>query len=432
MNDTTVRSDRRRGLLRSRRPRRRLGLWPAARVLALACGTIWVGPSVTADQTMPQMPTAPSGFCDEPGLACATTATPYFAPDGTLWLAWTAAGQVSVASSTDLGHSFSAAVRVTRAPATLDSGPDARPQVLVDHQGRVVVGYSIFKDDEYNGKIFIAQSRDGGATFTAPHPLTDVTASQRFLGLALGPDDRVLALWIDKRHVVAATEAGRPFVGASIAFAWSGDAGAHFEPATLIQDHSCECCRLGLAMKGPDPVVLFRNVFPGSERDHAVITFTGPSTPGPPHRVSSDRWVIDACPHHGPSLAISPDGTYHAVWFTGGAVRHGSFYARSTDGGQTFTEPRALGDPALHPTRPYVLAIGGDVWVAWKEFDGNRTTVDVITSHDEGASWSQPRVMAATEDYSDHPLLVSDGHQAYLSWLTRAEGYRLLRLDPIS
>jgi hypothetical protein len=28
----------------------------------------------------------------------------------------------------------------------------------------------------------------------------------------------------------------------------------------------------------------------------------------------------------------------------------------------------------------------------------------------------------------DHPLLVSDGKRAFLSWLTAAEGYRLLPL----
>jgi hypothetical protein len=412
---------------------RRLRLLPVTLALALVHGAS-SGPAVlasqtTADHTKMQMPMAPAGFCNEAGLACATAATPYFDSHGTLWLAWAAGGQISVAHSSDLGHHFSAAVRVTPEPATLDNGPDARPQILVDHRGRVIVGYSIFKDENYNGQIVIAESRNGGATFTQPHPVTSNSASQRFLTLGLGPGDRVLALWIDKRHVVAATQAGRTFDGASIAFAWSNDGGGHFEPATIIQDHSCECCRLGLAMQGQDPVVLFRNIFAGSERDHAVITFTGPSAPGPLHRVSMDHWAIDACPHHGPSLAISPDGAYHAVWFTEGSARQGSFYARSTDGGATFSEPVTLGNPSRHPTRPYVLALGGQVWVAWKEFDGERTTVNVMASKDEGATWSAPHEIAATEDYSDHPLLVSDGQHAYVSWLTRAEGYHLTSLD---
>jgi len=62
-----------------------------------------------------------------------------------------------------------------------------------------------------------------------------------------------------------------------------------------------------------------------SVRDHAVMTFAGPDKPGPVYRVSDDDWAIDACPHHGPSLAVTRDGTYHAAWFTSGRVRKAFF-----------------------------------------------------------------------------------------------------------
>ena len=39
------------------------------------------------------------------------------------------------------------------------------------------------------------------------------------------------------------------------------------------------------------------------------------------------------CPNHGPSLAISAEGTYHVTWFTDGLARKGLFYTRSTDSG---------------------------------------------------------------------------------------------------
>ena len=49
-----------------------------------------------------------------------------------------------------------------------------------------------------------------------------------------------------------------------------------------------------------------------------------------------------------------------------------------------------------------------------------------MTSHDEGKSWSTLTTIATTTDTSDHPLLVSDGQKTYLSWMTKADGYRLL------
>jgi hypothetical protein len=37
--------------------------------------------------------------------------------------------------------------------------------------------------------------------------------------------------------------------------------------------------------------------------------------------------------------------------------------------------------------------------------------------------------MATTAQSSDHPLLIEHKGKAYLSWLTREEGYRLVPLD---
>ena len=54
-----------------------------------------------------------------------------------------------------------------------------------------------------------------------------------------------------------------------------------------------------------------------------------------------------------------------------------------------------------------------------------RPSVNLMTSKDDGLTWSPPRTIATTSDASDHPLLVSDGRQYYLSWMTKAEGYRI-------
>jgi hypothetical protein len=75
--------------------------------------------------------------CEETILRCASKVTPTFGPDGTLWLAWMAGGQISVASSNDAGHSFSAPAQVTKERLNLDWGPDARPKIVVDRKGGI-------------------------------------------------------------------------------------------------------------------------------------------------------------------------------------------------------------------------------------------------------------------------------------------------------
>jgi hypothetical protein len=366
--------------------------------------------------------------CAEPGLACATKATPAFAPDGTLWVAWLAGKQVLVASSRDLGHSFTEPAAVNAEPLDLDWGPDARPKIVVDKDGRVFVAFARFRDRQFNGEVLYTRSTDGGRSFAPPHPITTNRESQRFEAIALDADGSLFAAWLDKRNRVPARERNEKYIGAALAFSWSTDHGTTVDDARIAHDNTCECCRLGVAFAGPGrPAVVFRNVFDGSVRDHAVMTFADRDNPGPIHRVAVDDWKTEACPHHGPSLAIAADGTYHVAWFTNGRARRGLFFASSSDGGRTFSDPQPIGRPGA--SHPYLLTLGDAVWLAWKEFDGETTTVFAKISHDNGRTWSEPQSLARTTDSSDLPLLVTNGRAIFLSWQTQAERYRLIPVE---
>ncbi|SDC04180.1 hypothetical protein SAMN05216337_1001103 [Bradyrhizobium brasilense] len=373
---------------------------------------------------------ASEAACEETALRCATKVTPAFGRDGTLWLAWMAGGQISVASSKDQGKSFSTPVQVSRERLNLDWGPDARPKLAIDAKGNIAVAFSIFRDQNFNGQVLTTRSTDGGRSFDAPKPITTNNESQRFEAIGFDPAGAVFAAWLDKRNRVPAQQRGQKYDGAGLFFASSGDGGATYSDARLVADNTCECCRLALAFDGAGrPVVVFRNIFEGGVRDHAIVTFSDLATPGEIHRVSRDDWQIAACPHHGPSLTISREGTYHVTWYTNGKARKGLFYARSRDGGKTFSDPLPVGQPNRSPSRPQIIAGPQGLVMAWKEFDGQKTTIDLMTSHDDGATWSKPTVIADTADSSDHPLLVSDSRQTYLSWMTKADGYHFQAIE---
>jgi len=356
------------------------------------------------------------------------TASPAFGADGTLWLVRPKVDRIVVERSTDLGKTFSAPATVTPEPMNLDWGPDARARIAVDPKGGLIVTFGTFQDKNFNGRAYVARSTDGGASFTRPRPITADTTSQRFEVAGVDPAGRVFAAWLDKRNIAKARAAGRAYPGAALAYAWEdGDAG--FGDASIALDNTCECCRLGLAFAGAGrPAVVFRNIFPGSVRDHGVITFRDATTPGPVRRVSVDDWKIEACPHHGPSMAIAPDGSHHVAWFTDGAARKGLFYARADSADAPYSQPRALAAANRQPARPYLLASGPALHLVWKEFDGTKVAVRWQVSHDSGRQWSAARTVAETGDASDHPLLVADQQRTYLSWLTKVEGYRLIPL----
>ncbi len=371
---------------------------------------------------------APAPACAERlTLACARVATPAFGADGALWLAWAQGGHVWVGRSADEGATFTDVAKVNPAPQAIDDNGENRPKLAMDGAGRIFVTYAVKTDRPYSGDVLFSRSLDGGRSFSVPRSLAGDggSPSLRFETLGVAPGGRIYAAWIDKRRAAAAAKGA--YRGATLAVAWSDDGGKSFGRTVLAQDHTCECCRMALAFDADGlPVLAWRNIFAPNLRDHAVMKFAAPDLPGDAVRIADDSWAIDACPHHGPGLAVGEPGVFHVVWFTQGQNRRGLFYARSDDAGRTFSAPMGLGDAQRAPTHAHVAAIGRTVAVAWKEFTGEASEIMTMTSRDGGNTWSAPKRAAHSAGASDHPLLIAGNEGIHLSWLTRDEGYRLI------
>lgn len=169
-------------------------------------------------------------------------------------------------------------------------------------------------------------------------------------------------------------------------------------------DHSCECCRIGLTLNPQDkPVALWRHVFAPNIRDHALAERKPDDDVLAPVRVTFDDWRIDACPHHGPSLAYTPDGTRHQVWFNGKAGDGGVHYAAAkADGTMSKSVPLGIAQVSY----PYIAAQGRQVAIVWKQFDGQATAILSRMSDDGGNTWKESE-LARTAGESDKPYLTA-------------------------
>jgi len=382
------------------------------------------------DHSLPMMGAASikPAICIGSGLDCANAATPFLLPDGKLLLAWTANGVVSVAQSSDLGKTFSIPVNIAEHGKSLDIGNDARPQIVSDKRGNVFLAYAFFKDSNWNAQINTARSTNGGNTFSSPASLVQDGSSQRFPSVLIRPDDSIFISWIDKRLVAASKRSGVKRLGGSIAYTFSSDGGKTFQAEQFANESSCECCRIGASVDPKNQVaVVYRAIFPGGIRDQASQVI-GTKGAEPIRRVSDDDWKTDACPHHGPSIAVSGTGTFHVAWYTQGSKRSGVFYANSSNQGLRYSKPSRVGSESANVSRPYLLALGQQVWLIWKEFDGTHSLVYMKQSADDGKTWSIPQMISKTSGYSDHPLLINQGSTVFLSWLTRLDGYQLIQI----
>lgn len=390
------------------------------------------GASLAADASAPPVPKQPHDMAKMWQTSLARqplAATAVFDTKGRLWLASVKDGHVMVSHSDDRGQTFSASVLVNPEQEYVAADGENRPKILVGGNGNIYVSYTRALETPFSGNVRFSRSIDGGKSFSVPVTVNDNLdpITHRFDSMGINGRGQVYIAWLDKRAAADANNKGEKYSGIAVYYAVSDDEGKSFRPNAKVVDHTCECCRIAMAVDTDGyPVIAWRHIYDTNIRDHALVKLDGKMAPV---RLSHENWAIAACPHHGPSLSIAADGIYHAAWFSNAPQQHGLFYAHSTDQGKTFSSPLNFGNFEAQAARPYVLSLGSRVYLAWKEFDGENTAVLGMHSGDGGKSWSAPAKLASTSDVSDWPLLIGENSRAYLSWNTKNEGYRLIEIS---
>lgn len=367
-----------------------------------------------------------------PSLRCAHAPSARFDRQGRLWLAWAYAGHVYVNYSDDRGQSYSPPVVVNVTPEMIAARGENRPKIEIDRQGRLYVSWTQKLAARFSGHIRFSYSVDGGRRFAEPMTVNDhrEMTSHRFESLAVNERGDIYIAWLDKRDRLEAEAKGDEYRGAALYYAVSTDGGRSFSSNQKVIDHTCECCRTAMAIDHDDlPVILWRHIFGKNIRDHALVKFVSPTQPGKVLRASYDYWQIDGCPHHGPDISIADDGIYHLVWFNNAPKRHGLFYARSSDQGQSFSTAVNFGNYQARASHPQVLSLGEKVFLAWQEFDGKHALLMVMQSNNGGKQWSEPERMAKADGGTDYPLLLSNNNRVYLAWHRRGQAYQLFPLN---
>lgn len=335
-------------------------------------------------------------------------------PDSRLWRARATADRIYVDYSDDFGMSYSASIAMNETPQRIRALPEDRPGLAADELGRIAVVY--YAEESHGVVPYFSYSLDRGQHFSSPRALSTPgsEAEHAMVRLAANGRDRFYLFWYE-------TRAHDP--GGLIYYTVSDKPEMLSVPDRRITATVCECCRLALDFDHHEqPVLLARVIFPGSVRDHALITLNPEAT----WRVTDDDWHIEACPKHGPALSIAADGRYHIAWFTQGEKRQGLFYAYADDLGESFSPPVRFGNPESLPEHADVLALGERVVLTWKEFDGQQTRLLAMQSHDRGNNWSAASVIGESNSESDQPDLITNGQRTFASWSALDNGHRLI------
>jgi len=303
---------------------------------------------------------------------------------------------------------------------------ESRPKIVFGPQGWAVISYTMPLAKPYTGFIRMLRSNDGGQTFSAPFTVHQdrQEITHRFDSVAFDAQGVLHTLWVDKRDQPPKGSTQK-YAGAAIYRNESKDGGMTFGPDTKLADHSCECCRIGLARNPQGQLqATWRHVFEGGIRDHAFASVSAPANRIT--RSSHDEWQINACPHHGPGLALNAGGNptgYHTVWFgirkVNGQDQAAVRYARLNTQGEPLTETvRVLPDPRAEHAD--VLADDQNVAVVWRSSEGAVTSLKAWLSTDGGQNFTL-KTLGQTTGYNDHPRLAQSGSRMVVVWRNTQE-----------
>jgi hypothetical protein len=321
-----------------------------------------------------------SGDGAEPSIAAAA--------DGSVYVTWVAhrpgkEADVWLLRFDREGKPVGGAVRVNPADGEATAWRGDPPDVAAAPDGTVYVAWTArVAGADHATTLYLSASRDGGQSFGTPVKVNDDARDcvHGMHSLAVSGGGRVYVAWLDERDIEPReadpskapshmhTESNRV-----VYFASSADGGRTFAPNRRVATEACPCCKTSLAVGDDGRVYVgWRQVLPGDFRHIAVASSDDRGqTFSPASIVSDDRWELQGCPVSGPALAAGAGGSLHVLWYTAGeAGKPGLYWSESVDGARTFSPRRMLAETSSHGTPALLKGDGGTLTAVWEGVDG--------------------------------------------------------------
>jgi len=309
-------------------------------------------------------------------------------------------------------------VRVNHIPGNANPHSQAPAQIAIGSEGNLYVVWTnslLVEGRRFPASnLLFSRSEDGGETWSPEIAVNSDSdgppSGHTFHNIVTLENGALVVSWIDSRerdkiaalnsdlghdnpdspashemmHSAQTDESGRE-VGSQIWISRSLDGGRSFEETTIADHNACPCCRTNLAVDEAGAIYLtWRHEFENGARDIVIarsddnaVTFSEPV------RVSNDNWVIEACPHAGPGLAVDESGNVHVSWYTAADSGVGLFRAISTNRASTFQPREAVFTDQTISHGAFSLMAPGTFAIASEVVSPKSIVISVLSNSDQ-------------------------------------------------
>jgi hypothetical protein len=308
------------------------------------------------------------------------------------------------ARSTDGGLTFSSPVNVSH-----DASASGNPQVAADSTGNIFV---VWENDSGVLGILFSRSVDGGVTFSSPAMISTNTTGSVSSQMAVGPNGNVYLAWEDDFAS-----------GSDISFSRSLDHGQTFSPPASLPHGVGNSTGVQLNVDAAGNVnAVWSNDSPGnsdiffSRSTNGGLNFSAPANISKTLGFSSNAL-----------LATDASGNIHVIWTDNvpPATATDIFYARSSNGGTSFSSPINISNNSGFSADPSLAVDSlGNVNVVWDDTALGNQEILFSRSTDSGATFSAVQNLSQNSGASSVPTISADKNGSLnVAWQDDTPGF---------
>jgi hypothetical protein len=116
-----------------------------------------------------------------------------------------------------------------------------------------------------------------------------------------------------------------------------------------------------------------------------------------------------------PQMAVSGNNVY-LVWNDNSTGKYGIIFAKSTDGGMTFSTHVDISRSIGSSSSPQFAVSGNDVYVVWQAKTTGKYQIILAKSTDGGATFGAPTNISDNSGDSSYPKISISGNNIYVIW----------------